>query len=188
MNCPVCGAANETAATYCYRCGSALQLSGGQPQPATGRTTVLAGDEPASAPADDRPVLGGSVDWAGPVPPAQPLSHSSSSARVYNTPRSIPSTPFYVGPAPVTTQTSTLAVLALILGILSWNILPFVGSFGAVINGRMGRREIRESGGRLTGQGLATAGIILGYLSLALSLLIFVGFCVVFLGLASIGQ
>ena len=187
MNCPVCGAANETAAIYCYRCGSALRPSAGQPQPATGRTTVLGGDKSASTPSEDRAASGGSVDWARELPPAQSLIPSPG-ARTYNTPRSIPSTPFYVGPAPVTTQTSTLAVLALILGILSWNILPFVGSIGAVITGHMARREIRDSGGSFTGQRLATAGIILGYLSLALSLLIFIGICVVFLGLASIGQ
>jgi hypothetical protein len=195
MNCRVCGATNETAAVYCYRCGSALRPPGEQPPPATGRTTALAGDERVSTPAEDRAAPGGSGDWAGDVSSAQPLSPSMggrdpalAGARVYNTPRSMPSTPIYIGPAPVTTQTSTLAVLALILGILSWSLLPFVGSIGAVITGHMGRREIREAEGRLTGQGLATAGLILGYISLALSLLIFVGFCVIFLGLASLGQ
>jgi hypothetical protein len=76
------------------------------------------------------------------------------------------------------TQTSNLATFALILGILSWIFLPFVGAIGAVITGHMGRRQIRESNGQLTGQGLATAGLVLGYLNIALSLLVLVIVCV----------
>jgi hypothetical protein len=71
------------------------------------------------------------------------------------------------------TQTSNLATFALILGILSWIFLPFVAAIGAVITGHMGRRQIRESNGQLTGQGLATAGLVLGYLNIAFLLVIF---------------
>jgi hypothetical protein len=69
------------------------------------------------------------------------------------------------------TQTSNLALFSLILGILSWVFLPFIAAVGAVITGHMARREIRGAAGRFTGEGLATAGLILGYLNLGLSLL-----------------
>jgi hypothetical protein len=74
-------------------------------------------------------------------------------------------------------QTSNLAVIALILGIVSWVFLPFIAAIGAVITGHMGRREVLTSGGRLTGGGLATAGLILGYLNLAVFALAAIGFC-----------
>jgi hypothetical protein len=47
-----------------------------------------------------------------------------------------------------------------------------VGSIVAVITGHMARREIDESGGTVEGSGFATAGLILGYLSLGLALCI----------------
>ena len=69
---------------------------------------------------------------------------------------------------PVTPQNSTLAIVSLVLGILSWLILPFLGSIGAVITGHLAKTEIRESAGQLTGNGLATAGLVLGYIQLAI--------------------
>ena len=78
--------------------------------------------------------------------------------------------PYVVTPAAAMAQTSTLAVFALILGILSFIILPLIGGIGAVITGHMGRREIRASDGRITGEGLALAGLILGYVNIVLIL------------------
>ncbi|MBE0409159.1 MAG: DUF4190 domain-containing protein [Anaerolineales bacterium] len=75
-------------------------------------------------------------------------------------------------------QTSTLAIVSLVSGILSWVLLPFVGSIVAVITGHMAKREIRESLGKLSGDGMATAGLILGYVQLALTVL---GICGVIL-------
>ena len=86
-------------------------------------------------------------------------------------------TPYVVSSAPLsTTQTSTMAVFSLVLGILSWILLPFIASLGAVITGHMARRELRASGGRLTGEGLALAGLILGYLNLFVA----IGACALF--------
>jgi len=74
-----------------------------------------------------------------------------------------------------TPQNSTMAVVSLVAGILGWTIVPFLGSIVAVVTGHMAKREIRESGGRLGGDGLATAGLILGYVSLGIGL---IGLCV----------
>lgn len=77
-------------------------------------------------------------------------------------------------PPPVVQQTSTLAMVSLIAGILGWTIVPTLGAIVAVITGHMAKNEIRQSGGTLGGDGLATAGLILGWLHLAL---VVVGLC-----------
>ncbi len=79
-------------------------------------------------------------------------------------------------PPPFLAQTSTLATVSLIAGIVSWIILPFIGAVVAIITGHMAKSEIRNSDGRLTGDGMATAGLILGYLQIGLTV---VGICCV---------
>jgi hypothetical protein len=70
--------------------------------------------------------------------------------------------------SPPAGQTSTLALVSVISGVLGWSLLPTIGAIVAVITGHMAKGEIRRSGGFLTGDGLATAGLILGYLHLVL--------------------
>lgn len=67
-------------------------------------------------------------------------------------------------------QTSSLAVASLVSGILGWTLLPFIGALVAIITGHMGRGEIRAANGRLDGDGLAVAGLLLGWTAMALSL------------------
>ena len=69
-------------------------------------------------------------------------------------------------PAP----TSTLSLTSLIMGIIGWVILPIVGAIIAVITGHLARKEIRESNGLLGGEGMATAGLVLGYSNIALGI------------------
>ena len=74
-------------------------------------------------------------------------------------------------------RTSSTAVASLVFGILSLSILPLVASIPAVILGHIARREIRTSGGAITGDGMALAGLIIGYIYgglLILCVLIFV--------------
>ncbi len=78
-------------------------------------------------------------------------------------------------------QTSTLALISLIAGIISWFAAPLIGGFVAVIAGHMALRELQESQGRLTGEGLAKVGLVLGYLHLGILVL---GFCLVALLIA----
>jgi hypothetical protein len=63
---------------------------------------------------------------------------------------------------------STMAVVSLISGILGWFVLPLIASLVAVVTGHMAKKEIRDSGGRVGGDGLATAGLIMGYSSLVI--------------------
>ncbi|KAA3643017.1 MAG: DUF4190 domain-containing protein [Chloroflexi bacterium] len=73
---------------------------------------------------------------------------------------------------PYPAQNSTLAVISLIAGIGSWVIFPAVGAIVAIILGHMARREINESAGALSGDGMALAGLLLGYANLVFTVLI----------------
>jgi hypothetical protein len=54
------------------------------------------------------------------------------------------------------------AVTSLVLGILSLVLCGFFTGIPAMILGRRATREIRASGGRLGGDGMATAGFVTG--------------------------
>lgn len=85
-------------------------------------------------------------------------------------------------------QTSTLAVISLVFGILAWILVPVIGAIVAIITGHMARSEIRRSGGAIEGDGMAVAGLVLGYVSLLLGLavLFFVIFVIGLVGVAAI--
>jgi len=70
--------------------------------------------------------------------------------------------------------TNSLAIVSLIMGILAWALLPVLGAGVAVWAGHSALGAIRRSGE--SGQGLAVAGLILGWLQLGpiLLLLMFV--------------
>jgi hypothetical protein len=82
--------------------------------------------------------------------------------------------PAYQPPAQATgrpTPTSGLATASLIFGILGLTLLPTLGSVAAVVLGYMAKSEINSSAGQLEGNGLAMAGLVLGYIGLGLTLL-----------------
>jgi hypothetical protein len=76
-------------------------------------------------------------------------------------------------------QTNTLALVSLISGIASWIIVPVVGAIVAVITGHMAKREIRRTGEQ--GNTYATVGLVLGYLHLAVVLLVLAIVALVFI-------
>jgi len=82
----------------------------------------------------------------------------------------------------VVRQTSTAAVLSLVFGILGWIALPFIGSIVAIICGHMARSEIRRAPpNSVEGDGMAIAGLILGWSMLVVSVLA-IFLLIVFLG------
>jgi hypothetical protein len=85
---------------------------------------------------------------APPAPPAYPVPYAAN--------------------YPVAT-TNGLAVASLIAGFF-W--LGWFGSFLAVIFGHIALNQIKSSGGREQGSGLAVAGLVLGYMGLATLLLV----------------
>jgi hypothetical protein len=65
-------------------------------------------------------------------------------------------------------QTSGKATGSLIAGILAYVIFPFFGAIIAIILGHLGLSEIKKSAGRLKGDGMAIAGLVLGYIQFSL--------------------
>jgi type II secretory pathway pseudopilin PulG len=65
---------------------------------------------------------------------------------------------------PVQPETSGKAIASLILGLF---FILFPAAVLAVIFGHLSRYEIKHSAGRLTGKGMALAGLILGYMGVA---------------------
>jgi type IV pilus assembly protein PilA len=61
-------------------------------------------------------------------------------------------------------QTSTKAVVSLVCGLLFFVPLAFIA---AVVFGHLALSEIKKSAGRLKGEGMAIAGLVLGYIWLA---------------------
>ena len=85
-----------------------------------------------------------------------------------------------------TRQTSTLAVVSLIFGILGWILIPWIGSLVAIVTGHLARGAIRRSPGALDGDGMAIAGLVLGYAMFALTFLGLVLLLLFFGGLATL--
>ncbi len=86
------------------------------------------------------------------------------------------------GPSPFAPRPvmSALAVLSLILGAISPFFLclcytSFVTSLAAIVTGHIARSSIRRSGGTTTGSGVALGGLILGYLTFAVTAVGLVG-------------
>lgn len=64
--------------------------------------------------------------------------------------------------------TSTLAIISLITGILGFTALPGIGCIAAILTGYRARKETRATPVLKSGDGLATAGIILGWIGVGL--------------------
>ena len=87
-------------------------------------------------------------------------------------------------PAAPASSTSALAVASLIAGIFSWILMPFIAGVVAVICGHMARGEIKRSNGTLEGDGLAIAGLVLGWINVVLCVLAVAAVVLFFGGLA----
>lgn len=88
------------------------------------------------------------------------------------------------GDSPQPTKTNGLAITSLVLGIVAIPCTCFYGTgilFGiaALITGLIARRQIKESDGTQSGDGLAIAGMILGVLAvlamIAMGILLLMG-------------
>jgi hypothetical protein len=147
MFCPQCGAPNEEDGIFCGNCGAVLNPeempAGEAPMPAVEEFPAKEVSEPVLE-VEKLPVA------PSPPPPSPPRPRPAYSSAV---------------------QTSGMAIASLVTGIAGWTILPFVGSILAIIFGYAARKEIRRRPGELTGEGLAVAGLVMGWLAVALSVL-----------------
>ena len=81
------------------------------------------------------------------------------------------------------TETNIWAIISLISGILGWLGVFGLGGLAAVICGHVAKNQIAHSAGRMTGDGFATAGLVLGYLNIAL---VMAGICLAMLVFAGV--
>src|SRR5512145_3290576 len=69
---------------------------------------------------------------------------------------------------------STLAIISLVAGILGFTVFPFIASIVAIWTGYEARKETRSVPPKASGDGMATAGIVMGWIQIGL---VVVGFC-----------
>jgi hypothetical protein len=90
-----------------------------------------------------------------------------------------------------TLPTSTLAIISLIAGIMGFFGFLVVGSIVAILAGYSARGETRSTPPRATGDGMATAGIWMGWIQIgliAVALCIFIAYFVFVIGLVDQGH
>jgi hypothetical protein len=148
MFCPQCGAPNEDDAIFCGNCGAVLN-----PEEAAKAQAQMPVEEPEATSEEEATQSGGPAEPAAlPAPPPRPPA---------------PPRPAYAVPAAV--PTSGLALASLLLGIGGLTILPLLGSILALIFGYMARSDIRQRPGEVSGDGLAVAGIVMGWIAVGLA-------------------
>ncbi len=90
-----------------------------------------------------------------------------------------PYSPYYPYPypppyyPPAGSTTSGLAIASLILSLAGSQLIPIIGPIAGAICGHIALHQIGRAQGRLTGRGLAIAGIVTGYALAALYLVIY---------------
>ena len=77
---------------------------------------------------------------------------------------------------------SPWAIISLIGGIANFVGFPFWGAVAALVTGYAAKAEIQKSNGRVGGERLAKAGLILGWIGVGLSVLTFLLGMLVLLG------
>lgn len=165
MFCPMCGAPNEEDGVFCGNCGAALNPDDA-PIDAEAVEEVVeeATPEGESTEIVDEVVVEPVLDEVNPAPPPP------ADVPLPPPPPVAPPPP----PAPAAAQTvptSGLAIASLVLGIGGLTLLPLLGSIVALILGYMARKEIRQRPDELSGDGLAIAGIVMGWIAVAVSVL-----------------
>jgi hypothetical protein len=83
-------------------------------------------------------------------------------------------------------RTSSMAIVSLVAGLLGWTFAPWLGSIIAIITGHMARAEIRRDPAGLEGDGLAVAGLVLGWAMILLSVFTVLAIVLFFGGLAAL--
>lgn len=85
-----------------------------------------------------------------------------------------PATPVYGQPAPgyapIAVPTANEAIWALVLGIGSFVLCGIFAAIPAIIVGTNAKKKIAASGGQYGGEGMATAGIVLGWIQVGLTI------------------
>jgi hypothetical protein len=70
-----------------------------------------------------------------------------------------------------TLPSSTLAIVSLVSSILGFTFVPVIGGIVGLITGYLARNETRSIPPKASGDGMATAGIIMGWVQIGLAVL-----------------
>jgi type II secretory pathway pseudopilin PulG len=142
MFCFKCGASMPEDATVCPQCATPVQAAPAPPPP-----------QQPSSPGSSTPNPAATSAWLN-VPPAPAQNPGQYPP---------PGQPYQQYQPP---KTDGGAIASMVLGIASFVLcLSFLSGIPAVIVGHISRSKIKKSGGRLKGDGIALAGLILGYIS-----------------------
>jgi hypothetical protein len=82
-----------------------------------------------------------------------------------------PAPAYYGPPAAARQSVNGFAIASMVLGII-W--IYWVGSILALVFGYIARKQIAESGGKEGGGGMATAGIVLGWIGVGIAIALIV--------------
>jgi hypothetical protein len=200
MLCPNCSYENSPNNRFCVKCGVDLSVA---PAPETPSFAVGAPNDPSAVPAPPPPPPAAAPpphaapspwgappppppgQWAAPgQPPPPPYASAPPPGSAPNpfappAPYGPPPGPYAQYPPPYapsgyqTASTNGLAIASLVLGLVGWMACG-IGSVVAVVLGFVARSQIRASQGRQGGDGLALAGIILGFIAIGLVVLLIV--------------
>jgi len=83
----------------------------------------------------------------------------------------VASTPAPASAPGATPPTSTNAIVGLVLAILSWMLCPLIAAIVALLLARSSDKEIKASGGTLSGAGINTATRIIAWINIAASII-----------------
>ena len=97
------------------------------------------------------------ADAAPPVPAYAPPAYPAAG---------YPAAP--AAPQVAAPQTSSNAIIALILAIVSWAVCPIIPAIVALVLASSAAKEIAASGGRIQGGGLVTAARIVSWVNIGL--------------------
>ncbi len=111
---------------------------------------------------------------SAPMSPAPQAPAPDSSKPAWYSNPAPPPPAAWQGATPQVQITSSNARWSMILGIFSVTCCGLFAGVGALYLGYRARNEINLSGGTIQGSGLATTGIVLGWISIGLSALLFI--------------
>jgi len=175
--CSECGQGNADDAGFCVQCGTPLpSQQAGLAQAAGGTPPAPPVDGQAPPPPPEQATPEGQVPpvpvaGAAPPPPPPPVPGAPQGS-VPPGPGVPPPgyQPGYARPLP----TDGMAVASLIMGIVAFVFCPLLAAALAIIFGYIAKGNIRSSGGALGGDGMATMGIILGFVNLAITAIVII--------------